>query len=159
MTQTLKSLFAAMAIASSPIAFGHDASVGSLTIAHPYALPTPPGATTGGAYLTDIANRGDAPDALIGASSPVADQVELHSMRMDGNVMRMRAVPSIAIAPNAHVAMSPGNGYHLMLVGLKKRWVVGDEVPLTLQFQRAGRVDVVLKVQERTAPADMHMHP
>jgi copper(I)-binding protein len=152
-------MIAACFIAMTTSGLAHDAASGDLAIAHPYALPTPPGATTGGAYLKAIANNGKAPDALIGASSPAADRVEIHDMQMDGNVMRMRAVKSIAIVPGKPVAMSPGNGYHLMMLGIHKPFVVGDEIPLTLQFEHGGKVDVMLHVQERGAMAMDHAMP
>ncbi len=139
-------------------AHGQDYLLGALRIAHPYSLPTPPGAITGAAYIEDVSNQGPREDKLVGASAPIADHIELHVMRMDGDVMRMRHVPSIAIAPGQHVAMSPGNGYHLMLVGIKIPFKVGDRIPLTLQFEKAGRVEVMLSVQERESSGEMHAH-
>jgi copper(I)-binding protein len=146
-------------VAMTTAAQAHDFKSGDLAIAHPYALPTPPGATTGGAYLQEIANKGKTPDALIGASSPVADRVEIHDMQMDGNIMRMRAVKSVAIVPGKPVAMSPGHGYHLMMLGIHQPFAVGNEIPLTLQFEHAGKVDVMLHVQERGAMAMDHAMP
>jgi len=137
-------------------AFAHGATIGSITIAHPFAFATPPGATTGGAYLKDVVNEGAAPDALVGVTSPAAETVQIHDMQMDGNVMRMRAIPSVALAPGRHVAMRPGGGVHLMFIGLKKGWAVGDRVPVTLQFEKAGRVDVLLDVEDRNAAAMDH---
>jgi threonine dehydrogenase-like Zn-dependent dehydrogenase len=103
-----------------------------------------------------------AADALIGASSPAADAVELHEMRMDGATMRMRAVDRIVVAPGAHLTMAPGGGYHLMFVRIRRPWAVGDDVPVTLVFERAGRVDVHLRVEPRDrardASAAMHGH-
>ena len=152
MKRTLNLMGAALALTIAlplPSAEAHGYSTPTLTIAHPYALPTPPGATTGGAYLTAVDSKGNTADALVGASSPVADRVEMHTMSMDGDVMRMRAVPSIAIEPGKPIAMTPGGGYHLMMIGIHKPFVVGDRIPLTLQFQHAGRVDVMLDVQAR----------
>ena len=151
----MKTLVTAIAFAVAGAASAHGYTSGDLAIAHPYALATPPGATTGGAYLKEIDNHGKSGDALIGASSPVADRVEIHSMTMDGDVMRMRPVKAIAIEPGKGVTMQPGNGYHLMMVGLHQPLVTGTKIPLTLQFERAGKVDVMLTVQERGSP-DMH---
>lgn len=148
---TAASLTAAMSGASA-----HGATAGTLTIAHPYALPTPPGATSGGAYLKEISNQGTSADSLVGVSSSAADRVQLHEMRMDGDVMRMRPVVAIAIGAGQRVAMAPGNGYHLMFTGIHGAWKVGDHIPLTLQFERAGRVDVTVVVQERAAVAISH---
>lgn len=150
-----------LASLTSLSAYGHGYTSATLDIGHPYALPTPPGATTGGAYLKEIGNKGKVPDALVGATSPIADRVEIHEMKMDGDVMRMRAVPTIVIAPGGSVTMAPGGGYHLMLFGLKQPFTVGRDVPITLQFEKAGKIDVVLHVQERDAGAaghDMAMH-
>jgi copper(I)-binding protein len=146
-----------MAIATTGLA--HSTASGDLAIEHPYALVTPRGATTGGAYLQEIGNKGKTSDALIGASSPAADRVEIHDMQMDGNIMRMRAVKSIAIVPGKPVAMSPGNGYHLMMLGIHKPFVAGNEIPLTLQFEHAGKVDVMLHVQERGPTTMDHAMP
>ena len=156
--KAIRHFTAALLTLFSLTAHGHDYSLGALNVAHPYALPTPSGATTGAAYLKDISNQGSKEDQLVGASTPIADHVELHVMRMDGDVMRMRHVPSIAIMPGQHVAMSPGNGYHLMLVGIKRPFKVGDQIPLTLQFEKSGRVDMMLSVQERGASSEMHAH-
>ena len=156
MERTMKMAAAMLLALGCQTAHTHGASVGDLTIAHPYALVTPYGATTGGAYLKDVFNQGKTADTLIGAASPAASQVQFHTMSMDGDVMRMRAVPSIAIGPGQHVVMAPGGGYHLMFIGLKKGWAVGDEIPLTLRFEHAGRVDVMLHVQERGTMSMAH---
>ena len=148
---------AALALAASAV-FAHGARIGSIVIAHPYAIATPPGATTGGAYLKDLFNEGTTPDALVSVTSPAAEVVQIHDMRMDGDVMRMRAIPSVALLPGQHVAMQPGGGVHLMFVGLKKPWAAGDRIPATLQFEKAGRVDVIVNVEERGAPAGEHTH-
>lgn len=146
----MKKILMALAMATlTGAAFAHGFASGDLAIAHPYALVTPPGATTGGAYLTEIDNRGKTPDALVGATSPIADRVEIHNAQMDGDIMRMRAVQSIAIAPGKPVTMAPGGGYHLMLIGIHRPLTVGNDIPLTLQFAHAGKVDVTLHVQER----------
>jgi hypothetical protein len=122
-----------------------DATLGNLTIEHPYARPTPPGARTGGAYCT-IRNRGSATDRLLRVASPAAASVELHSMTMQGNLMRMRPVTGIDIPANGEVVLASG-GLHVMLVDLRKPLVAGDTVPLTLEFERSGRVDIAANVE------------
>ena len=67
-------------------------------------------------------------------------------------VMRMREIDGIALAPNARVAMRPGSGMHLMLMGLKAPLKEGARFPMTLEFERAGKVEVEVVVQ-RAAPA------
>ncbi len=144
-------LAVAFAALTTTVGFAHGTTAGDLAIAHPYAIATPPGARTGGAYLKQVDNHGQAVDTLVGASSPAADRVEIHDMRMDGDVMRMAAVKSIAIEPGKPVTMAPGGGYHLMMIGLHAPLVAGQDVPMTLQFEHAGKVDVTLKVEERGA--------
>ncbi|HNE14407.1 MAG TPA: copper chaperone PCu(A)C [Rhodocyclaceae bacterium] len=100
---------------------------------------------------------------LVGAASPAAAKVELHEMAMEGNVMRMRPVPRLALAPGQTVALKPG-GYHVMLIGLKKPLVDGDKVPLTLLLEgrdkQVDKVEVSAEVRPLTAavPMDEHHH-
>ena len=75
----------------------------------------------------------------MGVSSPVAASVELHEMKMDGSVMRMRPVASIDLPKMQDVELKPG-GYHVMLMGLKGQLKAGDKVPLTLKIEQGGKV-------------------
>ncbi len=136
----------------------HGYTLGTIGIAHPYSVPTPAGATTGAGYIKELSNKGSADDKLIGVTSAAADHVELHSMSMDGNIMRMRQVTGIIIPAGGHVEMAPGDGYHLMLVGIKQPLKIGDTIPAKLTFEKAGTVDVELNVQERAATTEMHLH-
>jgi periplasmic copper chaperone A len=126
-------------------ALAHDYALGNLQIAHPYARPTPPGARTGGAYFT-VRNNGEKADRLLRVGSPAAQSVELHSMTMDGNLMKMRAIPALDIPAGAKVTLGSG-GYHVMLVNLAHPLTVGTSVPLTLTFERAGSIDVSAPVE------------
>lgn len=141
-----KMLVVVAGLCASAAAAAHDYKAGELQIGHPYALSTPPGARTGAAYLS-IDNMGKAPDRLMRASSPAAGSVELHSMSMEGNVMRMRQVPGISLAPGAGVKLAPG-GLHIMLQDLKRPLKKGDKFPMTLVFERAGEVKVDVLVQD-----------
>jgi copper(I)-binding protein len=145
-------VFAAFVIGAAP-ALAHDYVLGNLQIEHPYARPTPPGARTGGAYFT-IRNVGKDADRLLRVSSPVAQTVELHSMTMVGTLMKMRAVSALDIPPGSTVALGTG-GYHVMLTGLRQPLAVGDKVPLTLTFEKAGRLDVSAYVEVQKPGADL----
>src|SRR5205823_8427724 len=116
-----------------------------LRIEHPYARATPPGARSGGAYLT-IENRGGTADRLIHVATPVAGEAEVHSMSMEGNVMRMRAISAVDVPPHATTTLKPG-GYHIMLLDLTRPLVPGEAIPLTLTFERAGTIDVTARVE------------
>jgi len=127
------------------IAVASDYTLKDLRIEHPYARPTPPGARTGAAYFS-VRNAGRVPDRLIAATSSAARSVELHSMTMEGNLMKMRAVTGIDIPAGGSVSLA-GGGYHAMLVDLVKPLHAGDRVPLTLTFEKAGKIEVVASVE------------
>lgn len=116
----------------------------ALTIDHPFARATPPGATTGGVYFT-IVNRGAGADKLVGASSPIAGAAEVHTMAMEGKLMRMRATGTLAIPRGATVALRPG-GVHVMLLNLKRPLVAGEAIPMRLTFEKAGTIEVAAAV-------------
>lgn len=152
--RSLVSLFAFAALCAS--ASAHDYQAGTIHIDHPYARPTVPGQPSGGAYLT-LENRGKDADRLLAADSPAAKKTEIHTMSMVGNVMKMREADGIELAPAAKVTMKPGDGYHIMLIGLKQQLKVGDTLPLTLTFEKAGKVEVSVQVQDMKQNAPM-MH-
>ena len=143
-------------------AAAHGASVGDIAIGHPYATPSIPGTSNGAAYLASIENKGAVADRLVRASTPAAARVELHTMAVDAQgVMRMREVDGIALAPKAKVQMKPGSGLHLMLVGLKEPLKEDASFPMTLEFERAGKIEVKVIVGQPKpggAMADGHMH-
>src|SRR5262245_27163594 len=128
----------------------HQYEIGTLVIGHPWSRPTPAGAPMGVAYLS-ITNNGTTPDALIGASSPVASGVEFHQTTISEGMARMRPLSEVVIAPGATVKVEPG-GIHLMLVNLRKPFELGRNVPLVLEFRVAGRIDVELSIESRDAP-------
>jgi copper(I)-binding protein len=143
----------------TPSVEAHDFRLGPLRIEHPYATPTPPGAVNGAAYLRALRNSGDQPDRLIGASTPVAQAVEIHRSVVDAqNVMRMRAVDGIALPPRAEIRLRHGGDHHLMLIDLKQPLKVGDRFPLTLRFERAGEREVTVWVQQPRVSPGAHEH-
>ena len=120
--------------------------VGDLQIDHAWSRATPAGAKVGGGYLV-ITNTGSAPDRLTGGSSPVAGKVEIHEMAMKDNVMTMRPLAGgLAIEPGKSVTLAPG-GYHIMFGNLKSPLKEGSKVKATLEFEKAGKVDVTFDVQ------------
>ena len=83
---------------------------------------------------------------LVSASSPVAGVVEVHEMAMDGNVMKMRAVPALDLPAGKAVELKPG-GYHVMLMDLKRSLKAGDVVPVTLVVEGADKKRETLEVK------------
>jgi copper(I)-binding protein len=159
MTHTVAPRLAVLAatLALAPLAAAaRDASIGDLRIGHPWIRATPNGAPTAAAYLT-VSNRGRAPDRLLGGGSPDAAAIEPHSMSMAGGVMRMRRLAEgFAIAPGATLSLAPG-GDHLMLIGPRRPFRVGDKVPVTLKFAGAGSVKVEFAVEAGQSAATMAM--
>lgn len=122
----------------------HSFKAGALDIGHPFARATAVGQPTGGAYLS-VDNHGGN-DRLLSASAEVSKTVELHTMSMDGNVMRMRQVESIDLPAGKLTELKPG-ALHMMLIGLKTPLKAGDSFPLKLMFEKAGEVTVTVNVE------------
>jgi copper(I)-binding protein len=120
---------------------------GNIMIDQIWSPATPGGATTAAAYMT-IMNHGGTPDTLLGGASPVAGKFEIHQMSMAGGVMSMRPVTGgVALPPGGIVTLSPQGDYHVMLTGLKVQLRPGTHVPATLNFAKAGAVQVQITVE------------
>ena len=131
---------------------------GDLTIETPWLRATPNGAKVAGGYVR-ITNTGSTPDVLTGAAVPFAKTGDIHSMSMEGGVMRMAPVSDgLTIKPGETVELKPG-GYHLMFEGLTGAPKAGESVSGTLSFQRAGRVPVAFSVAPIGAAAPGGQHP
>jgi copper(I)-binding protein len=118
-----------------------DIKVGALQLSAPWARATPKGAAVGGGYLK-ITNTGTAQDRLVGGTTSISGRLEVHEMSMSGNTMKMRQLTNgLEIKPGATVELKPG-GVHIMFVGLKQQLQQGQHFKATLQFEKAGNVDV-----------------
>jgi copper(I)-binding protein len=141
--------FALAALASSLFAAparAEEVKAGELVITQAWSRATPSGAKIAGGYLT-IENKGAGPDRLVGGSGDIAGRVEVHEMAMNNGVMTMRPLDKgLAIEPGKTVKLAPG-GLHLMMFDLKGPFKQGDKVPVTLQFEKAGKVTLSLDVQ------------
>jgi len=138
-------IYAALLMLTVP-AFADDIKAGDLVITQAWSRATPAGAKIGGGFLT-IENKGSAADKLVAVSGDIAGKIEIHEMTMNDGVMKMRALDKpLAIDPGKTVKLAPG-GYHLMMMDLKSPLKKGDKVPVTLEFEKAGKVEVTLDVQ------------
>lgn len=139
----------ALAIACSPApapeeteaAATEPVTVGAITIEGAAIRPPPGGVTTGAGYLT-IRNAGAEADRLLGASSPVAATIELHTHRDVGGVMRMERVEFVDVPAGGAVTFAPG-GLHLMLFGWSG---AAPKAMVTLRFEKAGEATVPFAV-------------
>lgn len=138
---------------------GGSADAGGIVVEHAWARATPPGAPVAGGYLT-LRNAGQAPDRLVSVRSPVAREVQIHEMRHEGGVARMRPIAAgLVVGPGSSVALQPG-GAHLMFLDPVRPLVEGDTVIATLQFERAGPIEVRLPVHAMgaTGPGEHSDH-
>jgi copper(I)-binding protein len=135
--------FAGMGLGLSFSGHGQEAKVGSIKVENAYTRATVPGQQVAGGFMK-IENKGAA-DQLVSASSPVAGEVQLHEMAMDGNVMKMRQVKDIAVPAGGAVELKPG-GLHLMFMNIKAPLTAGESVPVKLKFAKAGEVEVKMPV-------------
>jgi hypothetical protein len=121
----------------------HGVKSSDIMLAHPWARPNLPNRPTA-AYIT-IANDGENADRLLGARSPAFEAVELHLMLMDGDVMKMQPVEAIDLPANETVELAPG-GFHMMLFGAQRLFKLGDDFPLVLTFEKAGKIEIKVEV-------------
>jgi len=133
-------------------ALAHEFKLGGLTIDHPWARATPPGAEVGGGYLV-IQNDGSSADRLLSATAEICDHVEIHAMAVQNRVMTMTPLPDgIEIPAGGSVAFSP-SAYHLMLMRLKQPLKQGEEFHGALTFEKAGTIEVHFEVESMGAKA------
>lgn len=146
----MKAIFAVAMLAASLPAFAANVSVSDA-----WARATMPGQQVSGAYMKI---ESDADARLIGASSPAVPRVEVHEMKMDGDVMRMREVKAIDLPKGKSVSLEPG-GYHIMLMNLKKPIAAGDVIPLNLVIESGGKKQTVeVKAEARAPGGDAMQH-
>jgi len=147
--------FVAALIVAATIAACAQATKTSIVVEDPYARATPAGALSGAVYMT-LDNKTDAADRLIGASSNVAAQVQIHEMSMANGVMQMRQIANgLPIPAGESIVLKPG-GYHVMLIGLRQRLTAGESLPLTLTFEKAGNISVTVPIKAMGSMQDSH---
>jgi hypothetical protein len=143
-------LVAAALMFSGGAAGAQTYTVGAIEIGSPWARATPKGAAVGGAYMT-ITNKGAEADRLMSISSPAAAQVAVHQMSMDKGVMSMRPVQGgLEIKPGQTVVFNP-DSFHIMLMGLKQPLMQGERLKATLDFAKAGKIDLEYVVESMGA--------
>ena len=142
---------AVMVILGAWAAVGAEAA-GSIAVEHAWARASPKGAPNGVTYLT-LVNKGADADRLIGASSPVAENIQIHEERTEDGVSKMRELEALDVPPSSTVTLKP-SGIHLMMK-LKQQLQEGQTFPLTLTFEKGGAVEVTVKVGKVGAMDDM----
>jgi len=150
------SAVALLAVFAVP-SFAHDYRAGDLLIDHPWSRATPGGAKVAGGFMT-IRNNGKDVDRLVGGTFDASGIVEIHEMKMDGGVMKMRALEKgLEIKPGQAVELKPGS-YHIMFIELKRPLKEGESVKGELVFEKAGRVPVEYKIENLGAKSGSEHH-
>lgn len=145
----MRALLAAALLAAAP-------AWAQVTVEKPWARATAPGAKVAGGYML-IRNAGAAPDRLVSASSPAAQRVETHVHLHENGVMKMREVKGYDVPAGGSFELKPG-GAHLMFMEIRKPFVEGEKVPVTLKFEKAGELTVEFHVGRLTEPGKGHGH-
>jgi len=139
-----------------------DFNLGLLTLSDPYIRAMPVSAKVSSGYM-EIRNQGEEADTLLAATSPAAARIEIHEMTVENEVMRMRPLPQgLALPAGEVVSLEPG-GYHLMIFEPSEPLTQGKTFPLTLQFAKAGTLDLLvdirdIKANNKAQEADKHHH-
>jgi len=153
----MKISFVAALAALAACAVSLPSWAANISVTDAWARATLPGQQVSGAYMQI---QSDADARLVGVSSPAVARVEVHEMKMDGDVMRMRELKSVDLPKGKVVSLQPG-GFHLMLMNVKKPLVAGDIIPFTLVVESGGkRQKIEVKVEARDRDSvGMHHHP
>ena len=130
----------------SSLANAREYKIGDLTVNHPIARASAPGARVGGGYVK-IHNNGTTADRLIGGEAAFAGKVEIHEMKMENNIMRMRPLEDGLVIPaGGMVTLAPGTN-HIMFMKLREPLKQGAEHKATLIFEKAGRIEVTFQIK------------
>lgn len=139
-------------------ALGSLPALADVTVADAWVRATVPQQMATGAFMR-LTSDGSA--RLVAADSPVASVVEIHEMIMDGNIMKMNAVPGVDLPAGQVIELKPG-GYHVMLMDLKQQLKVGETVPVTLVIEGADKsretIEVKAPVKALNTPTSEHKH-
>ena len=133
---------------ATPItSFSHEYSFGLISIVKPHLRETPPSATVAAGYLK-IKNNGNEPETLLGASSTLSKTIQIHEMKIENEIMKMREVPEGLVINPGQVLELKAGGYHLMFFDLVRQVKEGQIHEIKLNFKNSGEILVPFKVWE-----------
>ena len=138
----MKFLIAALVLICGSVS-AQTYQAGDLTLTDAFSYPTT--GRSGAGYFT-LTNDGAA-DALLDVEADYP-KVMLHKSMMKDGVMTMEHQMRVVVPPQGEIEFAPG-GYHVLFMGLKEGWGVGDDIKATLIFEKSGSLEVTFKVIER----------
>lgn len=133
--------FVFLALLLPALTFATDLTEKTIEVSDPFIRAVPPGASNTALFMT-LKNKGKTDMVISGASSPVAKAAEVHMTTHKGGMMQMHHIPELTIKAGESIPFTP-DGYHIMLIGLKKPLKEGAIVPLTLKFKNGD----ILKIE------------
>lgn len=141
-------------------AHGAQAKTSPVVVSGAYTAAPRPGVPNLAVYIDRVQNHGQQDDQLLSASTGIARATEMHEMKVENDMMRMRQVSAIDIPAGASVDMNKGasSGYHLMVLGVSRPLKAGENFTLTLNFRHAGSQDVQVQVQDVAGHTGGHEH-
>ncbi len=125
----------------------HEYKIGNLKILHPYVIETPSGARTAGGYMK-IINTGTQTDYLSLVTVDFTKVAEIHEMKMENDVMKMRKIKGGLEIPAKDFTELKHVGYHIMFMNLLKPMIEGETHEGTLYFEKAGNIKVIFTVEK-----------
>ena len=125
----------------------HEYKIGNLIILHPYIIETPPGARTAGGYMK-IVNTGNQTDYLSLVTVEFTKVTEIHEMKMENDVMKMRKIKGGLEIPAGGFTELKHEGYHIMFMNLHKPMIKGETHEGTLYFEKTGNIKVIFTVEK-----------
>jgi periplasmic copper chaperone A len=142
-----------LAVLNPVEAFAHDIKVGDLVISHPWSRKSPMKSDVSAGFMK-ITNNGTTDDRLVKATSEIAPVVQLHDMKMDGDVMKMFEVEGGIVIPAGQTVELKPKSLHVMFMDVPKQPDIGTSFKATLTFEKAGSVDVEFEVVDPKATPD-----
>lgn len=133
----------------------HEVKIGDLVINHPWSRQSPMSASVAAGFLT-ITNNGKQDDRLVKASSEISPMVQIHDMKMEGDVMKMDELPDGLVIPAGATLELKPRSLHIMFMGLKSPVSEGESFDGTLTFEKAGTVSVDYEVRAPNAGMNMN---
>ncbi|MBI4741005.1 MAG: copper chaperone PCu(A)C [Betaproteobacteria bacterium] len=149
-TGSTRALFSLLSVSAwyAGVALAADVDIGT-----PWIRGTVSGQQATGAFM-EITSKNGA--SLVGVACPVAGITEIHEMKMENGVMKMRAIARLDLPAGKPVKLGP-SGYHVMLMGLKQQLGKGGSVPLTLKVEHRDKtvetITVKAEVRDLTSTA------
>ena len=152
-----KTLTALILLSVSGLILAHEYKINQLVVDYPIARETPPGTKVGAGYLI-ITNNGDEDEKLIGVFGDISPIIQIHSMSIENNVMRMQEMKGGLVIPAKQSVRLEAGGNHIMFMNLPQQLKAGEQYDVTLVFEKAGKLEVTFNIEKHNKQDDHAKH-